>query len=455
MDLTRDPIPVLVRRLAVPASVGFFFNTMFNVVDTYFAGLISTQALAGLSLSFPVFFILLAISAGIANGATALVANSLGAGDRAMAVRYSAQACLLGAGLGLGIALLGPAIVPWLLKSLGAKGGGLEAAEAYLGMILAGGPFFVLQMALNSPLQAQGDTRTHRNVLVAGCLLNAVLDPWLMLGGWGLPPMGVRGIALATVVVQALGCLYLARACLRTPLIAGVGAADFRPDLRALGELLKQGLPSSLNMMTVALGVFVITWHVARFGEAAVAAYGVATRVEQIVLLPAIGLNISTLAIAGQNNGAKLFGRVREVWLWSLKVTLSMMAVGGLAIWPLATPLMRLFTSSPEVVEIGAAYLRVAALTFGAYVILYQTVNMLQGLRRPFYAIWLGLYRQILAPIAVFQVLAVWLGWREAGVWWGIFAVTWSAALFTAWHGGRVLAAVEKSARNAEASEAR
>lgn len=444
MDLTRDPIPHLVRRLAVPASVGFFFNTMFNVVDTYFAGLISTQALAGLSLSFPVFFILLAIAGGIANGATALVANSIGGGDRAMATRYSAQALLLGAGMGLAIALLGPFVVPWLLHLLGASGGGLEAARAYMGMILAGAPFIVLQMVLNSPLQAQGDTRSHRNVLIAGCCLNAVLDPWFMLGGWGLPPMGVRGIALATVVVQMLGCLYLGRACLRTPLVANPKLVDFIPDPRALRELLKQGLPSSLNMMTVALGIFVITWYVARFGEVAVAAYGIATRVEQIILLPTIGLNISTLAIAGQNNGAGLWPRVREVWVFSTKIALLMMAAGGLLIWPLAEPLMRIFTLNPAVVEVGAAYLRVAALTFGAYVILYQTVNLLQGLRRPFYAIWLGLYRQILAPIAVFQVLAIWMDWREAGVWWGIFLVTWSAALFTAWYGAYVLAAVEQ-----------
>jgi Na+-driven multidrug efflux pump len=89
--LITKPIPGLIAQLAVPASIGMFFNTMFNVVDTYFSGLISTEAIAALSLSFPVFFVILAVGFGISTGTTALIANALGAGDESKARLYAIQ----------------------------------------------------------------------------------------------------------------------------------------------------------------------------------------------------------------------------------------------------------------------------------------------------------------------------------------------------------------------------
>ncbi len=103
MSLTQDPIPLLTRQIAIPASVGYFFNTMFNLVDTYSAGLLNTDALAALSLSFPVFFIMLAVGSGLSQGTTALVASAIGAGDREAARRIFAQAMTLSVFLGLAL----------------------------------------------------------------------------------------------------------------------------------------------------------------------------------------------------------------------------------------------------------------------------------------------------------------------------------------------------------------
>jgi putative MATE family efflux protein len=265
MNLTADPIPRLVRELAVPASIGFFFNTMFNVVDTWWAGRISTQAQAALSLSFPVFFILIATGSGLSQGATALIANALGSGRIAQARHYIAQSALLGAAAGIAMTLVGLWAAPTLFRLLGATDEYLGLSLAYMNTILGGSVVFLLQSVLNGGLQAQGDTKTYRNVLVAGCLLNVVLDPWLLYGGAGVPPMGIAGIALATVLITVGGTAYVAHRLLRTPLGEGLRAADFRPSARTFREIAVQGLPASLNMMTVALGIFVITWFVSRF----------------------------------------------------------------------------------------------------------------------------------------------------------------------------------------------
>ena len=430
MNLTGDPIPGLIRKIAMPASIGFFFNTMYNVVDTFYAGQISKFALAGLSLSFPVFFIIIGMGSGISQGATALISNALGARDRNKAQLYSLQAVSFGFIFSVFLTVAGLVFSPYLFGVLGASGDYLQIALDYMNMILLGTMFFLFQSILNATLTAQGDTRTFRDVLIGGFVLNLILDPWFLYGGLGVPAMGIKGIAFATVVLQVAGSLFMLHRVRRSQLWDKIHFEYLMPRWKIFRDIAVQGFPASLNMLTVALGIFVITWFISQFSTDGVAAYGIATRVEQIALLPTIGLNMATLTLVGQNNGAGLRDRVRETWMTSMRYGLLMMAGAGVVILVMATPLMEVFTKDEAVIRHGADYLRVASITLCAYVILFQTVFMLQGLKRPMYAVWVGLYRQILGPVAVFYLLSYHLGWELKGIWWGIFLVTWSGAVF-------------------------
>ena len=428
-DLTTAPIPVLIRRLAIPASVGFFFNTMYNVVDTYFAGQLSTEALAALSLSFPVFFTLIAMGSGFSTGATALIGNALGAGNRREAALIASQGMTLGILLTLFVMGVGYATTPALFRLLGASEEYLVICLQYMRVILAGSGLVLTFYMLNGILNSQGDTRTFRDYLIAATVVNIILDPWLMFGGLGVPALGIRGLALATIIAQSGGIVFLGRRAWRTGLLHRSTGARWRPDGRVLREIAAQGIPASLNMMTVALGIFVITWFLSRFGQQVVAAYGAATRIEQIVLLPTIGLNVATLTLAAQNGGAGHYDRVRSVIRTALGYGALVMALGSALLFFGAETLMNLFTDDPEVVAVGARYLRIAAFIEYAYVILFVNTSALQGLKMPAFALWIGLYRQIVAPLTLFwMVTQVWdLG--LGGIWWGIFGITWSAAL--------------------------
>lgn len=445
LSLTTDPIPQLTWRIAIPASVGMFFNTMYNFVDTYCAGLLSTDALAALSLSFPVFFVVIASGSGLSQGATALIANALGAGQREDARRIFAQSLVLTVLVGAGVSVAGWLAAPWMFRLLGAEGDYLRTVLAYMNVILAGGVFFLLPMTLNTVLSAQGDTRVYRNFLIAGFLANCLLNPVLMWGWLGLPAMGVAGIALATVVIQVAGGAWLARHVVSTELCRALPRSYFRPDAAALRRILAQSVPAMLNMLTVALGIFVITWFVKHFGKQAVAASGIATRIEQVVLMPAIGLNTAVLSLVGQNHGAGLAHRVRAAWTTNVKYGAGLMFAGGALLWALREPAMRLFTKDDTVIHHGANYLSIAAFTLAAYPILFVTVFTMQGLKRPTYGLWMGLYRQIAAPLLVFHTLAFTLGFGLWGVWWGIGLVTWSAALFALWWGWRAVRPAESA----------
>lgn len=435
MDLVKDPIPKLVRHIAVPASIGFFFNTMYNIVDTYFAGRISTDALAAMAASFPIFFIIIALGSGIGQGTTALIANALGENKTEKGHHYTLQSVSFGIGTAVLLTILGLWSAPYLFRFLGAEERYLDLSLAYMNVVLLGTVGFLLQSILNSTLNALGDTRTFRNVLIAGFLMNCFLDPCFMYGWLGLPVMGIRGLAVATVLIQFLGSVFMYYKVRHTRIWMGFHWRLFKPDAHKYREIAIQGIPASLNMLTVALGIFVITWFIGRFSKEGVAAYGIATRIEQIFLLPTIGLNISILSLTGQNNGARRFDRIREALNTTTRYGLAMTALSGVLIYFGGGAFVDLFTNDEAVKNIGGQYLRVAAITLCAYVILFQTVFMLQGLKRPLYGLWVGVYRQLVGPGIVFWLLAFKFGWGLPGIWWGIFSVTWSAALFMLWFG--------------------
>jgi Na+-driven multidrug efflux pump len=155
IDFTTTPLPRLIKSIALPSSIGLIFNTLFNVVDTYYGGLVSTTALAALSLSFPVFFIILSIGMGMGTGTTALISSSLGAGDHKKARIYAAQAITLSFFNALLLTILGVILAPYLLKILGARNEYLGIAVAYMNIILSGTLFFLLNSILNATLHPE------------------------------------------------------------------------------------------------------------------------------------------------------------------------------------------------------------------------------------------------------------------------------------------------------------
>lgn len=438
-DLLAAPVPHLVRSITIPASIGYFFNTMYNVVDTWYAGMISTDALAALGLSFPVFFIIIAVASGLSTGVSALIANAIGSGRQGDAGRVAMQSVTFTLLVSVAVGLFGGAISASAFRWLGAAPEPARLGASYMTIIFSGSLFFNLSHVLNAFLVARGDTRTYRNVLIAGVALNVALDPWFIYGGFGIPAMGFSGIAISTVMIQAAGCAYLYRQVRKR------GALD-RPTLTTLGfdrgtaaEITRQSGPAMMNMMTVGIGIMVLTYFVNRFGTEAVAAYGIATRIEQIILLPAIGLNMAVLSIVGQNNGAGRFDRVHEAVRAALRfgVYVLIPAIPLMLVWPDAA--MSVFSRDRDVIRIGAEYLRIASFLIYAYVLLFTLTAVLQAVKQPMYAIWIGIYRQIVAPLIIIMLLVRMTDIGVWSVWVSVAFTTWSAALFTVWYTFRAL----------------
>ncbi len=435
-DLTKGSITNHIKAIAIPASIGFFFQTMYNVVDTIFAGFISTQAQAALALSFPIFFIIIAMGSGVGTATSVLIANALG--EKKLPGLYAVQCFSFAIIISLVVTIIGLLSAPFLFTFLGATDEYLGMSLAYMNIVLFGTIFFILKMTLAQSLTAQGDSYSFRNILIIGFFLNIILNPILLFGFWIIPALGLQGIALSTVIIQALGVVYLTFKLKQTKLLIRRTAKDLKPKFQFYKEISYQAFPASLNMMTVALGIFIITYFISQFGESAVAAYGIATRIEQILLLPAIGLNFAIISLTGQNNGAKKFERVKETYYKTLKYGLVLMTGAALLLFFLSPFLMRIFTQDQAVIDIAVPYLKIAAFITWAYTILFQTVSLLQGLKRPMFALWIGLFRQIIAPIIIFWLFISVFDFGIFGIWWGVFVVTWIAAFITLMYGYKV-----------------
>ncbi|MFO8042576.1 MAG: MATE family efflux transporter [Alkalispirochaeta sp.] len=445
MDLVRDPIPGLIRKIAVPFALGMIFNTMFNVTDTFFAGRLSTDSLAALSLSFPMFFLVFGPGIGIQTGTSALIANALGAGDRNRAARYQIQAIILGIAVTIVVSVLLHLVLEPLYRLFGAEGAVLAGGLRYMRVIASGGVTIVLAQVLNAGLVARGDTKAFRNVLITIAILNVGLDPLLMfgvsLGGVQIiPELREAGTALATVMLQGVGLVYLIGRSRRQGVYRGATRADWRPRPDLLRELVGQSAPATLDFLIMTLGSFVINYFISDFGRNPIAAYGASLRIEQIALLPLFGIATALAQLTGQNNGARRLDRVEESFRISVRISIVAAVAILTPVLVAAAPLLRMFTETAEVVAIGRRYLYIQGITYFSYILMNLSNAVLRGLKRPVMIMWVGLYRQIAAPFAIFPLLAYPLGMEVDGVFWGLAIVNWSAAVFTFWWSRRNLA---------------
>ncbi len=398
-DLTQGPIGSHLIALAVPAAMGMIFNTLYNLTDFWFAGMLSDNALAGVSIAGSVFFLIIGGSIGMQTGTTAMVAAEVGKGNTSTVIDWVDQAT----GLGIVISLLcligGLFVADPLIAFLGADADVQPYAKKYVIIVLWGCITFVLAGVAAGALMALGDTASNRNALAVGLIANFILNPLLIFG----LKLGVGGLALATIIIKACSALYLfwvLKQRLGRWVKPSFGLTHWK-------ELLRQVLPASFNMLTVILGGFITMAFIGRFGSQHVAGYSVGLRLEQILLLPALGLNSAVMALVGQNFGANKPERILETYKKAM-LTGFCIALFSMPIMVFFSPtLLSFFSSNENMISTGTTYLRIDAIAFFAYVVLFVSVASLQAIKKPLFPMYLGLARQLVIPATINYFLIV------------------------------------------------
>ena len=398
LNLTKDPIWYLLRKVTIPASVGSLFQTFYNLVDTWFAGRISAEAIGAIAKSFPIYFVIIAVGVGIGAATNASIGNLLGAKKTNQASLLVAQSVVFAIIISIIVTLFGLNASNFLLSVMGSDLQSIILTREYLDIIFYGTFIVMIQISLNGTLNAQGDTKSYRNVLIFSFFLNIILNPIFIWGYGFIPAFGIGGLAIATVISQLIGTIYLAYKVNSCKLRKYLYIQCFIPKLDLLRDLFSQAVPIMFSMLFIGVGIFNILYFIGQFGELATAGYGAALRVEQVFLLPVIGLNTAVLSIGGQNFGAKEYYRIKELYSKALLFGSSFMAVAGVILFFGAEFFVSQFTNNAEAIYHGAIYLKIAALIGPVYPVFFITTAVFQALKKPIYSLYLSILRLTALP---------------------------------------------------------
>ena len=432
MDLLKENIPVLVRKLAIPASVGTLFQTLYNIVDTFYSGLISPEALSALSKSFPIYFIIVATSIGVTVGGTSLIGNSIGEKNEKNASYYFTHIIIYGLLISVFITFIGLYFSEKVFNLMGSTQEITNLGLQYTNIMFYGSFLFFLVVSLNSLLHAEGDTKTYRNVLILSFLLNIILNPILIFGFLFIPAMGMMGIGLSTIIAQLIAFLIILFKVVQNPRVKKITIKFFKVKLIFLKNIFFQSMPISIAICGYAVAATFIFTYVGQTSELAVAGYGAATRIEQVVLLPILGINTAIISIIAQNFGANNFDRVKETYFVSIKYGLILMVFSGILVYLTADIVPRFFSSNEVVLEYGRRYLKIAAFILPAYPIFFLSNGFFMGLKKSNYAMVNNMMRNVLVPICVFYLAKYLSADFDTFFWlWFVFQWTLSILLFT------------------------
>jgi putative MATE family efflux protein len=386
--LSASPFPLLLR-LAAPNSIAFFVQACVSMTEVWYVGRLGRDALAAMALAFPFLMLVQTMSGGAMGGAvSSTVARAIGAGrnDRAEVLAWHAIAVAVGGALvfaGL-YALLGPAV----LARLGGEGAVLAQATRYLGIVFAAGASLWLNAILGAVFRGTGDMRFPALVLLGGACLQVPLSGALILGWWGAPALGLTGAALSVTAIASLATLASLVRLARGAGPLRLRFAALRFEAATFREILRVGLGSAPAPLLTVFTIVAVNGLVAGFGPAALAGYGIGSRLEFLLIPLVFGIGAALTAMVGTNLGAGNFDRaLRIAWTGSASAAAITGTIGGIvAIFPGLW--VGTFTTDPLIHEAGTAYLRTVGPCYAFYGLGLSLYFASQGARAMFWPVF-------------------------------------------------------------------
>jgi putative MATE family efflux protein len=415
--LVSGSIPGHLVSQTLPAVIGVAAIMSIGIVDAYFIGQLGSAPLAAISFIFPVAVASTSLGVGVMVGINSVVARALGEGDMDRAARRANFGIVFALACGLVMGLLLWLLIDPIFSAMNAPAHLMPLIRVYMAPYAMGFPLSLAIMGFNGVLRGQGEAKRTSTVSITYAAANWVLNPILITGAFGFPGFGIAGSAYATVIGWGVGvcaAMWLLRG---TPLPLNLGLlrdCDLAEQARAI---IRVGLPASFSNAINPLGLSVLTALVALEGEAAVAGFGAAGRLQSFVIVPLLGLSGAIGAIVGQNWGARRFDRAREATLyaagfcvvWGLLVAILMMAAGA--------SLARVFTDDPAVVAEFDLYLKIAAWGYAGFGLLIVGNGIMNAVDKAAFALVQSVARVFLVMLPVALMLQPGMG---------------SAAIFTA-----------------------
>ncbi len=421
---------------------GTFAINMYNLTDAWFVSRLGTEALAAISFTFPVVMLLMFLTRGLGSGALTLVAHAIGGSDMKRARTLTSHALLLAVVLAALVSTLGLLTMRALFTKLGASGEVLELTARYMRIWYIGAIGMVIHLVASEIIISTGNTKAVSTIMVGSTTINAFLDWVLIFGNLGLPKMGIGGAALATLLAQVvglMGALYVLR---RKAGLLGWGDLRLASLFRSWTAILKFSVPGALGMVLTPISSAVVTRLVAGHGNAAVAAAGVASRIEMMAFMIPMTVGISLVPFVAQNYGAGRMDRIAQARRGSMTFALLYGLLFAALLMVFARSLARAFSEEQAVIDVLCTFIYITALGYGMLEVHRYAAFTLIGTHEPLQASMLNVVRALvlliplaLAGDALFGLYGIFSGRLATDLLAGCIGVVWS---------GRILASKQR-----------
>jgi len=413
-ELMKDPKKGLFK-LALPIVAMMFIQTLFNIIDTFWVGKIGPEAIAALTLAFPIAFLMIAVGSGIGTGVTSLISRFIGAGNKKGADNAAEHGIILSLVTAALFTIFGLLFVEQIFLIFGLSDLVLQYSIEYMSIIFAGSIFMFFTFFASSILRGEGDVKTPTKLMTISIILNIILDP-IFIFGLG---MGVAGAAIATILSRAVSSGLLAYFLfVKKGSFVKFNLKSFKWNPGILKNTLSVGIPSSFVQMSNAFSLIVINVILAMFGTAAIAAFGLYIRIEALVILPIIGIAMALITMIGMYTGSKQYDKLKNVFNYTTKLNILIMSLAAVFFFVAAEFLMGIFTSSPEVIEIGVQATRFLAITLPFAAVGITASVAFQGMGKGMPALAVTVLRVLVLVVPLAYILALVMSWGLPGIWW-------------------------------------
>ncbi len=431
-DLTKGSVGRELFRLTLPMIFGVFAIMAFNVIDTYFVAKLGTKELAAMAFTFPVVFVIGAITMGLGVAASSVISRAIGRKDFHQVRRLTVDALLLSVIIVVIFIFAGLATMKTIFTSMGATSDIYYFIEKYMRVWYIGVGFLVIPMVGNNAIRASGDMVTPAVIMTVSAILNTILDPLLIFGLAGFPRMGIEGAALATVITRSVSLIVSLSVLHFSKRMLEFFIPTIKELIKSWGEFLYVGIPSAISNVLFPITIGVVTRMVAFYGPEAVAGFGAAMRFEAFALIILMALSTAIVPFVGQNWGAKRFDRVHLAQREGNSFALLWGALCFIVLYFSANLVGRIFSDDPGVIKNIADYLRIMPLGYGFGGVCMLTVSIFNAINKPIKGILLNAIRffVLYIPLAylgfkIMDIKGIYFGLVLGSVIGGVISIVW------------------------------
>jgi putative MATE family efflux protein len=364
-------------KLSVPLMLGMAVQTIYSIVDMIFIGRLGGEAIAALSFNMPLLFFAIGITFGLGAGVTSVISRFIGGRNKQGADNTAEHGVLMGIIMGIFLSVTGYLLRYSIFEFLGATPEIIPLAVEYFSVIVLGFIFNIMNVFFRSILSGEGDTVTPIRFHVAGTLLNIILDPIFIF----VLNLGIRGAAMATILSQCIVMfLFINYLFKREQSYIQFRFNEFKFSPSLLKEIFRIGIPASMAMIIMSLGGMVFNKLLIRFGEEAVAAFGIARHLDQVFFLPIISMASGIVTLAGMFYGAGEYEQIRKTWYYAISRGFIIAFSAGILFYIGAPHIYKIFSTEKEILRIAIQYTRLIVFIYPFIVVAMISGRVFQGL---------------------------------------------------------------------------